>query len=485
MAGKDTEMDAEERPRPPVPPQDPLDRQPETLSAESGIAESVSESRARGKNQMLPVLKNAEFQVFSWSQAVSLFGDKLDYMALLAMIAFFSGKYGWESARAISYLSVIVAMPVVLFGPLAGILVDRWDRRKVMIVCDSARTILVLAIPLVALATSNLILIYAVAFMVFLFGLFFNTARMSIIPNLVGKDNLLGANSFMSFVGRVATFLGMFVGGLIVDWKWWQHLGIKPTWSAGFYIDSFSYLVSVAALLIIFKRLAHTWRPGGQARRDVPEVKMFITQQGRMIHEVREALSLVRGSPSVFFVYCSVFMLVILGAAVFVLYIPIIQGAKDLGVGLGLGTKGVGFVAAIGSVGLVLSSMGYGLIGHRLKKHKVMLGSFLVLGVVAAGLAISKSFAPVAPLVFIAGLAMSPVFIGMDTLLHESVPEAARGRIFSTRDWLLHLAFAVSALLIGQLTNFFSTRRLLFAVGILIAATSITGFFLTRGKKVG
>jgi MFS family permease len=343
----------------------------------------------------------------------------------------------------------------------------------------------VLAIPLVALATSSLILIYTVAFMVFLFGFFFNTARMSIIPNLVGKDNLLGANSFMSFVGRVATFLGMLVGGLIVDWKWWQHFGIKPTWSAGFYIDSLSYLVSVVALLVIFKRLAHTWRRGDHGRRDLPEVKMFITQQGRMIREVREALSLVRGSPSVFFVYCSVFMLVVLGAAVFVLYIPIIQSAKDLGAGLGLGTKGVGFVAAIGSVGLVLSSMGYGLLGHRIKKHIAMLGSFLVLGVVAAGLAISKSFAPVAPLVFIAGLAMSPVFIGMDTLLHESVPEAARGRIFSTRDWLLHLAFAVSALLIGQLTNFFSTRRLLFAVGVLIVVASITAFFLTRGKKVG
>ena len=478
-------MDPEERESPAAPPWDPLDRQTETLSAESGIAESVSKSRAKGKNQMLPVLKNAEFQIFSWSQAVSLFGDKLDYMALLAMIAFFSQKYGWESSRAISYLSVIVALPVVLFGPLAGILVDRWDRRKVMIICDSARTILVLAIPLVALATSNLILIYTTAFMVFLFGFFFNTARMSIIPNLVGKDNLLGANSFMSFVGRVATFLGMLVGGLVVDWAWWQHLGIKPTWSAGFYIDSLTYLVSVVALLIIFKRLAHTWRRGGQGRRDAPEVKMFITQQGRMIREVREALSLVRGSPSVFFVYCSVFMLVILGAAVFVLYIPIIQSAKDLGAGLGLGTKGVGFVAAIGSVGLVLSSMGYGLLGHRVKKHLAMLGSFFVLGIVAAGLAISKSFAPVAPLVFIAGLAMSPVFIGMDTLLHESVPEAARGRIFSTRDWLLHLSFAVSALLIGQLTNFFSTRRLLFAVGVLIVAASVTGFFLTRGKKVG
>jgi MFS family permease len=129
--------------------------------------------------------------------------------------------------------------------------------------------------------------------------------------------------------------------------------------------------------------------------------------------------------------------------------------------------------------------MGYGLLGHKLKKHLVMLTSFLVLGLVGAGLAVSKSFAPVAPLVFLAGLALSPVYIGMDTLLHESVPEAARGRIFSTRDWLLHLAFAVSALVIGQLTNFASSRRLLFGVSLLIAAMSVVGFFLVRGKKVG
>ncbi len=467
-------------------PEDLLEQRGEVLYAESEIAETVATAaRTKGKNQLWSVLKNGSFQIFSWSQAVSLFGDKLDYMALLAMIAFYASKYGWQSSRAISYLSVIVAMPVVLFGPLAGILVDRWDRRKVMIVCDSARTVLVLSIPLVALATSNLILIYAVAFLVFLFGLFFNTARMSIIPNLVGSDHLLGANSFMSFVGRVATFLGMFLGGLIVDWKWWSHIGINPAWTAGFYIDALTYLVSVIALLVIFKRMGQRIRQGGHGRREAPEVKLFLTQQARMVHEVREAFNLVRGQPSVLFVYCSVFMMVILGAAVFVLYIPIIQSAKGLGSGLGLGTQGVGFVGAIGSVGLVLSSMGYGLLGHKLKKHLVMLTSFLVLGLVGAGLAVSKSFAPVAPLVFLAGLALSPVYIGMDTLLHESVPEAARGRIFSTRDWLLHLAFAVSALVIGQLTNFASSRRLLFGVSLLIAAMSVVGFFLTRGKKVG
>ena len=475
-----------EEPRTPSEPRDPFDERCEVLYAESEIAETVATAaRTKGKNQLWSVIKNAEFQLFTWSQAVSLFGDKLDYMALLAMIAFYADRYGWQSSRAISYLSVIVALPVVLFGPLAGILVDRWDRRKVMVVCDSLRTILVLAVPLVAIATANLYLIYALAFLVFLCGLFFNTARMSIIPNLVGSDHLLGANSFMNFVGRVATFLGMFLGGLIVDWKWWAHLGIKPAWTAGFYIDALSYLVSVIALLIIFGRLGKKWHQSIMARRQGEEVKLFLSQQARMIHEVREAFNLVKGQPSVLFVYCSVFMMVILGAAVFVLYIPIIQGAKELGSGLGLGTQGVGFVGAIGSVGLVLSSMGYGLLGHKLKKHIVMLTSFLVLGLVGAGLAVSKSFAPVAPLVFIAGLALSPVYIGMDTLLHESVPEAARGRIFSTRDWLLHLAFAVSALVIGQLTNFASTRRLLFAVSVLIAVASIVGFFLTRGKKVG
>ncbi|MBM3332882.1 MFS transporter [candidate division WOR-3 bacterium] len=484
--GSEAEIDKEEQGSSLIQPGGPLDMETETLSAESEIAETVAEAaRTKGKSQLWSVLKNAEFQIFTWSQAVSLFGDKLDYMALLAMIAFYADKYGWQSSRAISYLSVIVALPVVLFGPLAGILVDRWDRRKVMVVCDSLRTILVLAVPLVALATSNLYLIYTIAFLVFLCGLFFNTSRMSIIPNLVGSDHLLGANSFMSFVGRVATFLGMFLGGLIVDWKWWAHVGIKPAWTAGFYIDALSYMVSVFALLIIFRRLGSKWHQSILARRQGEEVKLFITQQARMIHEVREAFNLVRGQPSVLFVYCSVVMMVILGAAVFVLYIPIIQGAKELGAGLGLGTQGVGFVGAIGSVGLVLSSMGYGLLGHKLKKHIVMLTSFLVLGLVGAGLAVSRSFAPVAPLVFIAGLALSPVYIGMDTLLHESVPEAARGRIFSTRDWLLHLAFAVSAFVIGQMTNFVSTRRLLFAVSAIIAVASIVGFLLTRGKKVG
>lgn len=443
---------------------------------------ALTAAGSRGQSQLLPVVRNREFLVFSISQAFSLFGDKLDYMALLAMIAFFSAARGWESAKAISWLSVIAALPAVLFGPLAGILVDRWDRRKVMVVCDTARAVLVLAVPTVALATMNLSLVYAIAFCVFLFGLFFNTARLAIIPNLVGPDQLLGANSFMNVVGRVATFLGMLLGGLIVDWHWWQRLGIMPVWSAGFYLDSFTYIVSVVVLLLVFKRLASSWHPPSTAAG--VQARTFIDQQSRMLHEVREAWEQVRRGPSVLFVYVSVLLMVLLGAAVFVLYIPVIQGSRELA-GLNLGTRGVGFVAAIGSIGLVLSSMAYGLVGHRVRKHRVILACYLLLGLSAAGLAVSRTFAPVVPLALVAGLALSPILIGMDTLLHESVPEEVRGRVFSAREWILHLAFAIAALAIGQLTSFFPPRRMLAAIGLMVALTSVAGFLLVRNRSIG
>lgn len=438
------------------------------------------------RSQFVPVLKSPEFMLFSVSQAVSLFGDKLDYMALLAMIGFFADKYGWVSARALSFLSVVIALPTILFGPLAGVLVDRWDRRKVMVACDSARAVLVFAVPLVALATSNLPLVYAIAFCVFLCGLFYNTARLSIIPNLVGSDRLLGANSFMNVVGRVATLAGVLLGGLIVDWQWWRNLGIDPVWSAGFYIDGLTYVFSVVALVVVFTRLRGRWHQSGRARREPVEVRVLIGQPARMLASVREALQFVRREPAVLFVYASVLTFVILGATILVLYVPIIQGsgaAAGIG-GLGLGTRGVGFVAAIGSVGLVLSALGYGVIGHRVKKHIVMLACFFVLGAAAAGMAVSRSFALLAPLAFVAGLALSPIYIGMDTLLHECVPESARGRVFSAREWLLHVTFAVAALGIGQLSRLFDHRHMVLAVGLLVVAASVVGFLLTRRHRL-
>jgi MFS family permease len=428
--------------------------------------------------------------VFSVSQAISLFGDKLDYMALLAMIAFFATKYHWESARAISFLSVIITLPTILFGPIAGILVDRWNRAKVMIFCDTARALLVISIPLLILQTGSLILVYIIAFSVFLCGLFFNTCRLSVIPNLVSPRRLLAANSFINFIGRVSTFFGMFLGGILVDWQIWQKIGIRYSWSAGFYLDSLSYWVSVIALIIISRNLVvkkinnQTESASSGSKKERNLLQLFYRVIANTIQDSKQAYLVIRRMPPVLFVYASIILMVIIGAAVFVLYIPVIQGARTE-LGLGLGTNGVGFIGAIGSIGLVVSSMAYGFIGHRLRKRNVILGGYLILGVIAILLAAFKTFVPAIPLAFIAGLMLSPILIAQDTLLHETVPEEIRGRIFSTREWVLHLSFALSAFIIGQLTIFFPKRNILLVIGFFVIILSTVGFFITRNKKIG
>jgi len=439
------------------------------------------------KSQFLTVLKIRNFMVFSISQSISLFGDKLDYMALLAMIAFFSEKLGWQSSRAISYLSVIITLPTILFGPLAGVLIDRWNRLKVLIFCDTSRAILVAFIPLIIIKTGSLYIVYLISFMVFLFGLFFNTARLSIIPNLVAKRRLLAANSFMNFIGRISTFLGMFFGGIIVDWQIWRKIGINYSWSAGFYIDSLTYLCSVAGLIIIavktnvfkinLEQIPETHPPGTLT----PVFSVAQAQEKKMLDELKLAFQYIKSTPSVRFVFISILLMVIIGASAFVLLIPIIQSPASK-MGFGVGTKGVGFIAAIGAIGLVLSSMSYGIIGHRINKQYTILISFILLGAIAILIPVFNNFYTVIPLAFVAGLFLSPVFIAQDTILHEIVPEAVRGRIFSSREWILHLSFGSSCLIIGELTNFIAKQHLLYINGCLVIIASTVLLFLMRRK---
>lgn len=461
-------------------------------SSEISIEQQVTNEsyRLKERSHFLSVLKIRNFMIFSLSQAISLFGDKLDYMALLAMIAFYSEKYGWQSARAISYLSVIITLPTIVFGPLAGVLVDRWNRLKVLIFCDSCRAVLVLLIPFIVIRTNSLYLVYSIAFLVFLFGLFFNTARLSIIPNLVAKRRLLAANSFMNFVGRISTFLGMFFGGLIVDWQIWHKIGIKYSWSAGFYLDALTYCFSVFGLVLIAIKTnvfgqkfihAEDYRPTSKIPDFRPIISSARIQEKRTIEELKLAFQYIKQTPKVLFVFTTIILLVIVGATAFVLLVPIIQSSNPK-LGLGVGTKGVGFVAAAGAVGLVLSSMSFGIIGHRINKQYMMIIAFLLLGIITILMPSLNSFIALLPLAFIAGLLISPIFIIQDTILHETIPESVRGRIFSAREWLLHLSFGLACLIIGELTNFFSKQHLMYFTGTLVVIISIIGIFLVKNR---
>ncbi|MFN8582281.1 MAG: hypothetical protein U0163_15070 [Gemmatimonadaceae bacterium] len=131
---------------------------------------------------MADVLRRTPFSLLVVGQTISQLGDKLHHMALIALVG--AGATASTGGIELAKLSVVFTLPVILFGPIAGAMVDRWDKRLTMIVCDGIRAIIVALIPALFAATGHLWPVYMVAFVVFALGLFFNAAKMSLIPDL-------------------------------------------------------------------------------------------------------------------------------------------------------------------------------------------------------------------------------------------------------------------------------------------------------------
>ena len=187
------------------------------------------------------VLKNRNFFLLWLGQIISQLGDRLGQMALIAFVYLRAPGSTLQIAKILSFTII----PVFLIGPLAGVYVDRWDRRRTMYVCDFLRSLLVLAIPLFLFYTKSLGPIYLIIFITFSIGRFFVPAKLSIIPELVNKKDLLVANSLVNTTGMIAAILGFGASGVLVEW-----LGAK----SGFYLDSLSFLVSGALVFLISKQ---------------------------------------------------------------------------------------------------------------------------------------------------------------------------------------------------------------------------------------
>ncbi|MFA5315425.1 MAG: MFS transporter, partial [Candidatus Omnitrophota bacterium] len=158
------------------------------------------------------ILRNRNFSLLWLAQIISQFGDRLDQMALIALVY----RYAPGSTTQMAKIMAFTIAPVFLIGPLAGVYVDRWDRRRTMVVCDILRGILILLIPFWLMRLPSLWPVYIVVFVVFSIARFYVPAKMSIIPDLVKADDLLLANSLVNTTGMVAAMLGFGLGGILV-----------------------------------------------------------------------------------------------------------------------------------------------------------------------------------------------------------------------------------------------------------------------------
>ncbi|HZG51759.1 MAG TPA: MFS transporter [Pyrinomonadaceae bacterium] len=156
---------------------------------------------------------NANFRHLWSGQVVSEIGDWLNNIAVLALVLEFAGTA--HEGRAIAVYAIARHLPLFLFGPIAGVVVDRTDRRRVMIAADVARAVLAAGF-LVAQQFSSLPAIYLVGASLFAVSAFFNAAKRATIPVIVtGAEELLGANSLSASTTAATIAVGSALGGLV------------------------------------------------------------------------------------------------------------------------------------------------------------------------------------------------------------------------------------------------------------------------------
>ncbi|UCD19021.1 MAG: MFS transporter [candidate division WOR-3 bacterium] len=393
---------------------------------------------------------------------------------MIAVIGLFPKE---RAPLLLSQMMIVITLPVIIFGPIAGILVDRWHKKTVMVICDALRTLCALLIPVLFLMTRNIYPVFVIVFFMFLLALFFNAARSAIIPNLVSKKRILTANAVVNFVSRGATFLGMLAGGIIVDWKIWHRMFGIAGWTAAFILDAVTFAVSAILLYVMRVKLPDI-PPKAEHLKPVGFFLLLRGGLSRMWHELVHAVKMIFHEKNLGFAMATIVLMVLAGSIIFILAVPTVQQE------MAWGTSGVSYLAAIGAIGLLVGAYLMGVFGHHFDLKISMLVCFILVGASLAMFPFLANFWLFAIVCFVCGIAISPVFIGQETLIHHYADEFVRGRIFSLRDWILNGLSALGAVVIGILTAIIGKDYLFIFSGIGIAALAMLGWLiLARGKS--
>ena len=407
------------------------------------------------------ILKNRDFFFLWLGQVISQFGERLAQMALIGLVYMKAPGSTMQLAKILSF----TILPVFLIGPVAGVYVDRWDRRRTMFVSDFLRGCLVLLIPLFILLHKPFILVYILIFFIFSVGRFFIPAKLSIVPDLVKKESLLIANSLINITAMIAAILGFGLGGLLVEW-----LGVR----GGFCLNALGFFISGILIFSISPRKTIHLKIKEFSREIVEVIRKSVIQ------EIKEGIVYFIKQKDVRFTGAVMFFL---GGALGAVYVVIIVFVQNV---LQSATKDLGIIIMFLGLGLFIGSLLYGRFGSRLSHFKTIFSSLIVSGLILAifvlGLTYYSSFLFAISLAFILGISVAPIIISCNTLIHSSSQDQMRGRVFSSLEILMHFSFILFMFLSSILAERIPINTILIAVAF--AFIFLGSFSLIFHRKI-
>jgi len=364
---------------------------------------------------------NRDFRLLYFATLISLGGDWFLTVALLDLVLQLTG-----SATLVSLMLLGQTLPIFLFTPHAGHVIDRMDRRKLMILVDVLRAGACL-LPLLARTPALLPFAYAGVILISIGSAYFEPASQAALPNIVAKEDLAAANVLMGSTWGTMLTVGAALGGAAT-----MLLGRD----ASFVVDSFSFLFSAWLLWRMRGRFSEERRAGSSAPG---------RPEGRpaFLESMRETLHYARGNPRV-------------------LGLLTVKGGYGLGAGvvamLGVfgrevfqaGALGIGLLFAARGVGALLGPFALrGAIRTDDARYKAIAFCVLAFGAGYAALAVSTTLALGLISIAFAHLGGGAAWQMSTYGLQREVPDFIRGRVFSADYGFVTLTMALSGLAAG------------------------------------
>jgi MFS transporter, DHA3 family, macrolide efflux protein len=386
------------------------------------------------------LLRNRPFRLLWSGQLGSGFGDALTSLALLLTAQRLTG-----STTAVAATAIAIALPQLLVGLPAGVLVDRWSRRRVMIGSDLARAVLVLGFLAVGSA-DRLWLLYALAFAQSAVGTFFNPARAALLAELLPAERLLPANSLLEMSRVVAGVAGVAAAGILASTR--TDLGLV------FVIDAATFLVSAALIAQLAERAR---RPQAADRPAVAGLRLILGSRILVGVLVAAAVAMLG-----------------LGA-VNVLLVPFV--VEDLGASEAwFGALEAALVAAMILAGSLVT-----VFAARTRPTSLITVGAIGLGATVAATAACYEAWQLMILIFAAGWFVTPVQASVTTILQTSVPPDVRGRAQATVSTLVSGANLASMSLAGVAAGVAGIRPVFVASGVIVVAAGAASAAAFRG----
>jgi predicted MFS family arabinose efflux permease len=383
----------------------------------------VRSTRQRARD----ALRSDDFRRLFAIRLLSQSGDGLFQLALISSIVFNPDQQNTILGFAIATL--LVSLPFSILGPFTGVFIDRWSRRKILVVAPWLRAAAVWMVLFEPEAAP--VLFFGGALWVLSVNRFYLATAVSVVPRLVPTEDLLIANSMATVGGTVALLAGVFVGGWMAD-----------------LLGGHDLVVALAGAEWIISSLIASGIRNPLVPHHLPEAPVG-DEVRRVLREFSDGIARLARTPRALAPITSITLDQIGQGIVLVLSLFVFRDRFEQDVGSFSNLIGAG------GVGVLLGILTVGKLEERLAKERIVATAFVAGGLVLILVSTHITGWSVLLAGFAVGLTFAWKKIPVDTLVQEAIPDGYRGRVFAVYDVLYNLSRVVAAFLAIPMLNAF------------------------------